>query len=220
MDENPYAVTGSLTAPLPDAPMDPEIMIGEHQYPLFSPSWWLQAVGLYAACVACALFLLSQNHVLVMLLLLVSYFAWLLFASWREYCRLRKWLLNKHALSELPDGARIVSIIFDKSLTNRPKRRGLRRLLPIDDIGLLLVDHDGLRYLGDAVTMTLSNEDIAAVESARLWGMSGYTRVCLDRRISGHVTIVFSPYEWRLWRLFRTLRELRQELDRLSDLRA
>jgi hypothetical protein len=221
LDDNPYAVPEALLNSPTPAPPDPEIQVRErHRFPI-TGGWKreilvliVSGVPFIALAVAISIYYPYTVFPLATAYTL-PYMAWL----YRfETNRATAWLLNAHFLVGKPVGIRLVAITFDKSQTNRPRRTGLWRFFPVDDIGLLSITEGRVRVFGDAVTLSLRTEDISSIEPARLFGLPGYTRVVLTRPITGHLTLILGNSQlWPLKQMFKGYRELREDLRRLVD---
>ena len=133
-DKNPYAVPDALLNLRRAAPIDAEIQIRDHRFSLVGGApgmmaWLLTGILLYA--VPCVIF---RFDFLAFPLALVYSLGFVVGLYRRETKRTVTGLLNAHSLAALPNGARLVSIAFDKSQTNRPKPAGFWRIFPADDM--------------------------------------------------------------------------------------
>jgi hypothetical protein len=220
-DDNPYAVTSSsLESPGPVA-ADPEIEVRkQHRCSHFLAP--LKALLLFSSFVAIVELGRREFGLQAALVISLSYVAVCIHLFFRsEERRITRWLLAAHDLPTCARGTRLVSLAFDKSRANRPQKRGLHRFAPPDHMGLLILDGGQLRFLGDAVTLSVPLEDVSGIEPARFFGAPGYTRVVLSRALSGHATFVLgNGQNWPPTQIFRGYRELRNDLRGVVDQKA
>jgi hypothetical protein len=116
---------------------------------------------------------------------------------------------HRHGVAELPATAYICEL----HLLDRLPRPGLQRLDNADDLGAVIIAEDRLQFLGDACSISLTREQIAAIETFGRSGELGYlgakTRVTLNQRLSGQISFCVTIREgvpiWKSWRRARDL---------------